>query len=88
MTWLSTWPADGVSHYAEHDTEAQAEAYATEIVRSKRAIVATAFWSEGALPPQTHSEAPRSAAGVEMAPENHTVVVRPNWNDPTIEGAA
>ena len=87
MTWLTTWPADGVSHYAEHDTEAQAEAHATEIVRSKRAIVATAFWSEDALPPQTHSEAPRSAAGVEMAPELHPCSSRPKWIDPT-KGAA
>ena len=47
MTWLTTWPEAGVSQYAEHASEAQAEAHATEIVKSKRALMATAFWSEG-----------------------------------------
>lgn len=43
MTWLSTWPSNGRPAYAEHDTEQQAEAHATELVRSGKAAVATYF---------------------------------------------
>ena len=43
MTWLSTWPSNGKPAYAEHDTETQAEAHATEVVRSGKAAVATYY---------------------------------------------
>lgn len=43
MTWLTTWPANGIPTYAAHATEAAAAAHATELVRSKTAIVATYF---------------------------------------------
>lgn len=43
MTWLSTWPENGIPAYRAHDTEAAAEAHATEVVRAKKAIVATVF---------------------------------------------
>ncbi len=46
-TWMTTWPEDGRPHFAEHASERDAEAHATEIVKSKRALMATAFWSEG-----------------------------------------
>ena len=45
MTWLTTWPANGRPQFAEHPTEAKAEAHATELVNSRRADVATVFWS-------------------------------------------
>lgn len=34
MTWLSTWPRYGRPEYAEHTSEAAAEAHAIEVVRS------------------------------------------------------
>jgi hypothetical protein len=43
MTWLSTWPENGIPAYRAHDTEAAAEAHAREVVSSKRAYVATYF---------------------------------------------
>ena len=43
MTWFSTWPAATGPQYQAHDTEASAEAHATEIVRSGQARVATVF---------------------------------------------
>jgi hypothetical protein len=43
MTWLSTWPENGIPAYRAHDTEAAAEAHAKEIVNSKRARVATYY---------------------------------------------
>lgn len=47
MSWLTTWPEQGIPQYAAHATERQAEAHACEVVKSGRASVATAFWSEG-----------------------------------------
>lgn len=43
MTYFTTWPTSTGPQYAPHDTEAQAEAHATEIVTSGRARVATVF---------------------------------------------
>lgn len=43
MTWLSTWPENGIPAYRAHDTEAAAEAHATELVRAKRTTVATYY---------------------------------------------
>lgn len=62
MTWLTTWPSDGVSQYAEHATERQAEAHATSIVKSGVALVATAFWSEGDEHTEDETETKESAA--------------------------
>lgn len=44
--WFSTWPGTTGSEYQPHDTEAAAEAHATEIVRSGRARVATIFQTD------------------------------------------
>lgn len=49
MTWLTTWPVAGIPKFAEHDTEALAEAHAAEIVRSGESRIATAFWSEDSI---------------------------------------
>lgn len=44
MTWMTTWPSKaGPNGYAEHATEAAAEAHAAEIVRRKEATVAVVF---------------------------------------------
>lgn len=49
MTWITTWPTGNsqIPQYAEHPTEAAAEAHAAELVRSKRAHYAVAFWASG-----------------------------------------
>jgi hypothetical protein len=45
MTWMTTWPSgrNGPPAYREHESEAAAEAHATEIVRNGTAPHATAF---------------------------------------------
>lgn len=43
MTWFSTWPANGIPQHEPHDTEAQAEQHAAELIRSKQALVATIY---------------------------------------------
>ncbi len=50
MTWLTTWPTrdfSGCPAFAEHETEQAAEAHADELRKSKAALVAVVFWSEG-----------------------------------------
>lgn len=43
MTWLSTWPRNGVPEYREHTTEAAAEAHARDVVLRGDATVAVVF---------------------------------------------
>lgn len=43
--WLTSWPCNGLVAYAEHPTEAAAEAHAAQVVRAG-APHAVAFWSE------------------------------------------
>lgn len=46
MTWFSTWPSATGPAYKPHDTEAQAEQHAHEVVASGRARVATVFQND------------------------------------------
>lgn len=87
MTWLTTWPEDGRPRFAAHATEQAAEDHAQAIVDSKRAVVATAFWSGDEASREAAGNGALSDAGGEVAPELHPRDSEANWNDP-MKGAA
>lgn len=75
MTWLSTWPENGIPAYRAHDTEAAAEAHAKEVVSNKRAYVATVFEVDhSAKATQACEIAAQGVARGQVDP-NHTAVI-------------